>query len=358
MVAEKEKTKAWVVSFLVITLGGLIAIGMFNVFIDPLFHYHKPIEGLAYHFGNERYINNGITRHFEYDAMITGSSMTECFKTSECDELFGVKSIKVPCSGALYKEINDAEELALKYNPNLQMIIRGLDYNGIIQESDACNYTGLPDYLYDEEILNDVNYVWNRDTLIRSLTTVAYTCLGAQSENFDEYQNWGDTCLCGKDVVLEGYERPDQSETIHSFSEEDKRLVEDNISQNILKLAEDHPQVELYYFFTPYSIVYWDGLNQSGDLLRQLDAEKYAIELMLQYDNIHLFAFNDEFDMICDLDNYKDAGHYNGAINTQILKWMSQDQHRLTKDNYQSYCDRVKEFYTGYNYDDLFEESE
>lgn len=155
-----------------------------------------------------------------------------------------------------------------------------------------------------------MNYVRNRDPLIRSLTTVAYACLGAQSESFDEYQNRGDTYSCGKNVVLEGYDRLAKFSTINSFGAEDKRLVEDNI----LKLVKNHPEVELYYFFPPCSIVHWDGLNQSGDLLRQLDAEKYAIELMLQYNNIHLFSFNDEFEIICDLDNYKDAGHYNGEL--------------------------------------------
>ena len=101
-----KSSKKWMISFICIFLTILIVVGAFMVVVDPYFHYHKPIEGLQYSLQNERYQNNGIVKHFEYDAIITGSSMTECFKTSKMDEIFGVKSIKVPYSGGSYKEQN------------------------------------------------------------------------------------------------------------------------------------------------------------------------------------------------------------------------------------------------------------
>lgn len=76
------------------------------IVIDPFFHYHSPINGLAYEFLEERYQNNGIVRHFEYDAIITGTSMTQNFKTSEMDRLFGTNAIKVTYAGGEYNEIN------------------------------------------------------------------------------------------------------------------------------------------------------------------------------------------------------------------------------------------------------------
>lgn len=54
--------------------------------------------------------------------------MTENFKTSEMNEIFGVNSIKVPYSGATYKELNDNLIIALENNPNLKTIVRCLDY--------------------------------------------------------------------------------------------------------------------------------------------------------------------------------------------------------------------------------------
>ena len=96
--------------------------------------------------------------------------------------------------------------------------------------------------------------------------------------------------------------------------------------------------------------------KQSGKLDRQLEAEKYCIELLLECENIHLFSFFEEYDMICDINNYKDAGHYSGAVNSQILLWMKEGTHQLTKENYLDYCNNIREFYTNYDYDSLYEE--
>ena len=85
-----------------------------------------------------------------------------------------------------------------------------------------------------------------------------------------------------------------------------------------------------------------------------LAAEKEAAEWLLDYENIYLFSFFDEFDMICDLDNYTDYIHYGEWVNSQILVWMKEGKHRLTRENYQEYYDRVYEFYMNYDYDALF----
>ena len=78
-----------------------------TIYIDPLFHYHKPLEKFNYPIVDERYQNDGIVRNFEYNSIITGTSMVENFMTSEADEIFGSRFIKIPFSGGRYKEIND-----------------------------------------------------------------------------------------------------------------------------------------------------------------------------------------------------------------------------------------------------------
>ena len=64
------------------TLGLLIIIGAATAVIDPFLHYHLPLKGLEYPLLDERYQNDGIARHFSYDAIITGTSMTQNFKPS------------------------------------------------------------------------------------------------------------------------------------------------------------------------------------------------------------------------------------------------------------------------------------
>ena len=56
----------------------------------------------------------------------------------------------------------------------------------------------------------------------------------------------------------------------------------------------------------------------------------------------------------CDLNNYKDVGHYSEKINSQMLGWMHEGEYRLTWDNYEGYLEEIYEFYGGYDYDVLF----
>ena len=74
------------------------------------------------------------------------------------------------------------------------------------------------------------------------------------------------------------------------------------------------------------------------------------IETILGHDNIHLFSFNDCPELTADLNNYKDTVHYGTWINSLILRWMHDGKHQITEDNYLDYIQRVKDFYTTFDY--------
>lgn len=217
-----------------------------------------------------------------------------------------------------------------------------------------------PDYLYDNIWLNDVFYVLNKDVLFdNSLRVLFYTQNGGRTTSFDEYARWNDDNVFGKEAVDKVYNRPKWcAERNKKFTQEERVILEGNIFQNVTSLAKENPQITFYLFFTPYSIYYWDSLNQEGNLNRQLKIEEETIRMLLEYDNILLFSFNDQFDMICDLNNYKDTVHYGEKINSKMLEWMYERKHLLTKDNYIEYCNKVRNFYTSFEYNSLFVISE
>ena len=350
--------KKWTIGFFIVFLTMLLGAGAATAVIDPYFHYHKPLKGLSYPLNNQRYQNNGIVKHFDYDAIITGTSMTENFKATEFDRIFQVNSIKIPFSGGSYKEMNDNLEIALAHNDGIKIILRGLDYNSFLSPADSMRYEEdfYPWYLYDDNPFNDVKYVFNKTILFGATKNViSRTRSGLPSTTFDEYSNWMANYTFGKEAVDGTYTRAEKADGITPISQEDYKNIRENITQNVTELAAAHPEIEFYLFFTPYSIYDWDSLNQAGTLKRQLAGEKYAIELMLPYDNIHLFSFFTEHDMICDLDNYKDIAHYGENINSRILRWMKAGEHELTEENYEAYCEEMKDFYMNYDYDRLFE---
>ncbi|MBQ5676699.1 MAG: hypothetical protein IIV45_16850, partial [Lachnospiraceae bacterium] len=73
----------------------MMAVAGITIYIDPFFHYHKPLERYEYPLNIPRYQNDGITRHFTYDAVVTGTSMVEPFSISSVNQAFGVNAIKV-----------------------------------------------------------------------------------------------------------------------------------------------------------------------------------------------------------------------------------------------------------------------
>ncbi len=345
--------KSWSLRFIIAYAVLLLVFGGATVLVDPFFHYHKPLPGLGYLMTDrdERYLNDGIVKHFDYDSIIAGSSMIQNFKSSEFDSLFGAHSVKTPLSGASYLEINEELERAFNANSGIRLILRGLDYGLISAPPDEMLVGKYPDYLYDDDLANDTEYVLNKEvfTLATWLDVIWYTLKGGKTTTFDEYGNWNDRVTFGKDAAIAQYKRPLQQEKA-SYVPLDTR----NMEQNVISIAKAHPETEFYIFFTPSSILSFDSLNRQGILENQLLWEKEAIELMLQCENIRVFSFYDDFDMITNLDNYKDENHYREEINSYILQCIKNGGHELTEDNYEDYCSKVWDFYTTYDYDSLF----
>ena len=72
-----ENMKKWLVTYFlsVLLIAGMVMAVV--AYVDPFMHYHKPLTDVFYYnLNNERSQNDGITKHFDYDALITGSSMT------------------------------------------------------------------------------------------------------------------------------------------------------------------------------------------------------------------------------------------------------------------------------------------
>lgn len=353
-----KSSSKWVKLFLCCFLIMLLLTGAFMAIVDPYFHYHKPLSMFSYTLDNARYQNDGIVKHFDYDAIITGSSMTECFKTSELDALFGTHSVKVPYSGGSYKEVNDNLIIAAKSQPGLRMVVRGLDCNRFFNDKDDVDYTDYPTYLYDDNLLNDVNYLFNINILLTALQNViGLNSAGRIEMSFDDYCNWSNHFTFGKEVVDNYYKRDTivPAEKMLPITQEDYDRIDANIAQNITDLADQYPDIQFYLYFTPYSIYCMDYWKQLGELERQLLAERHIIELLLEHDNIHLFSFYTDHEIINNLDNYRDVAHHTGEVNSQILVWMKEGHGLLTKENYQEYCDYVYDYYMNFDYDALFQ---
>lgn len=354
----RTRSKWYLIEFFTLVFVVLGIVGKYVVEVDPFFHYHRPdTDRYYYTLNNERSQNDGISKRFEYNMMITGTSMTQCFKTTEADEIWekeGAKSIKIPYAGASYKEINDNLQRALEHNENLHIIIRGLDMNRFADPRDVMRWElgDYPSYLYDENIWNDVKYIFNKDVVFGRVYPMLTMPMEPGITSFDDYSNWMTAYTFGAESVLQQYEEiPGKiaGNPVHLTEQEKKQLLE-NVRQNITSLADEYPNVVFYYFFTPYSIVWWGRHVEDGSIYKQIEAEGMVIEEILKCDNIKLYSFNNRTDITTDLNNYKDENHYGEWINSLMLRWMHDGKYQLTVENYEAYLKEELAFYTSYDY--------
>lgn len=363
---EYTAHKRWAIGTTLATVLVFVLTASITVYRDPFFHYHAPLKQYVYPqdeypVNNERYLNDGITRHFSYDGIITGTSMTENFRASEADALFDARFIKVCFAGAKYKEINDNLIRAFRTDREIRYIVRGLDYNTLISDKDAYDETfAYPYYLYNDNPFDDVNYVLNKSVLFEKTLKVTRSEDGNGSAiDFDTYSNWNTYHKdeFGARHVLATYGLRKTPKPKQPLTEEDAQLLLDNLRQNVTGLADEHPETTFYLFFPPYSICYWDLLNNNGEMERHFKAEQLAIEELLPHSNIRLYAFSDDFELVCDLDHYKDYMHYGEWVNSRLLEQMKNGEHLLTEENYQEYLEEIRNFYGSYDYASLHNET-
>jgi len=355
-IQNRTACSRWILWTVGLTVLILVALAAVTIYIDPLFHYHPPLAGLQYPIDEERYQNDGILRHFEYDGILTGSSLSANNKASQAEALFGGRFIKIPFSGSSPKEIRDNLARAFNTGREIRTVIFDLRNTELIVDKDDYTDFDFPTYLYDSTFLNDVSYVLNKSIFLdRTLRVITYTRGGKQTTSFDQCYNWIDQFQFGKEAVLAKSLPITEFLPEHELTQVEQTVVRENIRQNIVSLANEHPETTFYVFFAPASICYWGNLGGQGRIGAMIDAKQIAIEQMLDCPNIRLFSFSDSFDLVCDLDNYKDSYHYDQWVNDWILESMASDEHRLTAENYHAYLENVRDFYTHYDYASIWE---
>jgi len=332
---------------------GIVLVGILNVIVDPYFHYHRPIT--RYRLNEQRYINDGIARHFDYDAIITGNSLTENFKPSTYNSLFGTSNcIKLPYSGAGYKEIWTSLDRYLGYNTNVTEVLVGFELEDMSRSASWERYSGAPEYLYDNKVFNDTQYIFNKSVLYRgTLYNILWTVLNNENTSFDDYSAWTresgpkQACASLTTITEKNYSR--------TLSDVDLGKIEDNLTTNIVSVVSKYPDVTFKLVIPPSSVAKWAEYYSKGEVEWRIDGLEYALPIVLNENNIEVYAFDDVFYVTENLELYCDTIHYEASINELMLEEIAKNGHRVNSNNYKEYISRIREFYANYDYSRLNE---
>ena len=351
----KEKRYFFNLMGYIILAGAILIAAVFC--IDPFYHYHDAWFGLPVILDNAVYQTAGAARNLSYDSAIIGTSMTENFHTAWFDGEMGWDTVKLSYSGARTSDLKAIlEQVFGREEPPENIVMDVNDFQLTVPAWTA--YVERPAYLYDGCVLTDVSYVFNYDVLVQSLERVKDKIEGRES-NIDSAYTWEEAELFGKQAAL-GAARANreaalQAEAVPVDPEMMLQVCDENLD-NVIPFIEGHPETEFYIFYPPYSMLYWELKKINGTLEEILAVYEHSMKRLLPYDNVKIYYFQAEAEIISDLDNYRDETHYRPEYNRYIFECMRDGKNLVTEENLRSYVEDMYRFAESFDYDSLWKE--
>ncbi|MCM1125230.1 MAG: hypothetical protein NC429_02030 [Lachnospiraceae bacterium] len=340
-----------------ITAFAFLAVTALVVIVDPFFHYHKPLKGFPYLVDNQLSQNPGMAKHMEYDSVILGSSMTVNFQTTWFQELMGLNTIKLSYSGAFPKDQSNIMKIIFDRpdgEREVKKVFLGVDVITYTGGVDEVKYP-IPEYLYDQNLLNDIQYVLNKDVLLNYILRPAADPDPTDFSNV--YASWWTEEYYSEEWVLHNYEPPEQAEEVLE-PEVFVQAAEKNLAQNICPYVEDNPDTEFVVFFPPYSILFWNDVQKENHLDATIETYRYIANRLNEYENVTVYFFPDREEIICDLNHYADYSHYHPRYNRFMAECFADGTCLVAKEGQSGktideYLAHMREIATEFDYEEL-----
>ena len=315
-----------------VTLVLAAAVMAFNAWVDPFQQYRKSVRFPArFYPAWQRYENPGIARHYDYDRIITGSSLMENLLPADVDRALGGHTINLSVSAQTAYDAGKLLGVALTTGKPRQ-IVMNLDYNAFSGEPDRSGFAEpFPAYLYDRGRWNDVPYLLGIGTLRKSLETA----LGLKWTRFntDPARMWywatGYQFFAAK--AVQGL---DPANLNARFRQPPRTLegMKASFEANLAPLIEKYPGTKFTFVYAPYAILVWLDFQQRDQLEVTLAFREWLFERTRGNANVEIFDFHAEPTIVMDLDHFTDIYHYSPKLTAGILQAIAEGRYRLTRE--------------------------
>lgn len=308
------------------------------IIADPFFHYHKPLGVLKAVADTPEYQVDGSVRNFTYDSILLGSSVAENYNNDQIDTSFGCHSIKAIQKSAstpdLLYYLNKAYEAQ-----ELRYVFYSFDLFALTDDVNHVMGEVMPLYLYNENPIDDVYYLWNKDILFEKIPYMAAQSISGYQEGLS--YNWARYKSFASDIALSNYVRlegvmPDW------VNEETMGKVSENLTR-VCEVIKAHPNTQFYIMYPPYSELWWDNEYRQGNLSMYYEILGLSLESLSELDNAHIYYFQNETDIVCNLNLYMDPVHFSGAINDWMVEQMHLEKYLVTSEQIPEVLKQMKE---------------
>lgn len=325
---------------------------------DPLQLYHKPF------FRNKniidldmRYQGAGVVNTWDFNSLILGTSMLQNTSNAEAKKKIGGEWVNLSMAGSTLYERRVLLQYALK-KQKIKQVILSLEPN-IFLERNKAFHTIDYDYLYDNNYLNDFKIYLNESFLFCMLR-ISNSCLVDTNpdypiawfntplfnQTFGGFQNW-----------LKKYDNKAMKKILKNIlvtklnnASPSKKMILENLDQNILKIAKSNPKIAFFIIFPPFSTLYYklNSTNTNWNIWK--DAIVFLLNAKLK--NLKVYGFDNEI-FTNQIERYKDLEHYDEKVNSFMLDAIKNDTHRITLENIDSYFEAMKKKVEAYDIEPL-----
>ncbi|MCR4922833.1 MAG: hypothetical protein K5931_02360 [Lachnospiraceae bacterium] len=337
----------------IITAVILLVICLLVIIIDPFSRYHKPLFGLAPVETEERYSVIGLARNMDYDTVLMGSSMSENFVDAWFEDgHFGNSCQKLSLQGAHQNDYYPVFEEILK-RPGLKNVVFSLDNYLLDDERDKYPLTIPEYYMKKPGSITDIYYLLNKSVIFYFLPRFLMLNV-SEGYSDDNAYVWADDYSFSKYIARADYIATRRIAPLEEKPYDYYFKNTDVIIENLNHYIKQRPDVTFYFYAPPYSILFWDVAKLDGSLTAEICALSRLYEALLQNPNVRLFYFQDDYDIVTDLDRYRDYSHYDQEVNRSMYEAMRNGDYEMTLD---TYYDRLLDMYNyaaTYDYESCF----
>lgn len=313
------------IALLAFSLAFIIAL---VVIVDPFEIYHRALfYNPPYGSETQMYSGAGVAKSYTYDSIIIGSSMTENCRPSIYDDALGGRFVKLSMNAG--QSLDHAKMMDIAFRTHdVRRVVYGMDFFSF-----SLYYTNqkarTPDYLYDDLLLNDVRYWFNKSVLFSSIPK-ALKHIGTPDEDKsrDQMYAWDPPSMPGEAALFAQVNLdspiPEQNDVARG-----EEFVMMGFEHNLLPFIREHRDTTFTVFFPPYSLLYWADQAAGGNLDTCIAQKNLMAQMLLNEPNVELFDFQAHFDWVCSYDLYYDLIHYISSVNNEMAYMIADDLCRI-----------------------------
>lgn len=319
-------SKRWCLTSAALLFAVSALIVLLVVIVDPFEIYHRAwFYTPVYDSETQSYCNAGIAKSHDYDSIIIGSSVTENCFPSDYDAALGGRFVKLCMNGGLSRDHEKMMDIAFSTH-DVRRVVYGLDlfaYNQYYTVQRAVT----PDYLYDNNLFNDVSYWFNSSVLFRFIPE-AFMNMGAYREGARDWMYVWDFENTDPSALVSQVDLASSLPPQKDIQAPCDRALE-NLEHNLLPYIRENRNTVFTVFFPPYSLLYWADKARSGEFEAFLAQKALLERVLLGEPNVEVYDFQLVTQWTQDYSLYVDLIHYKAFINAEMADMMAEGECRV-----------------------------